>query len=746
MVMPTGVLESKWSISDVEIRRTNSDRIAINVESGMCSGTSLKPFSQKLIKSKDDTHETMALRRKQNSFLSLSSLSDNGADSVTLQSGEGNVEEDEVLERSTSNTPKLPDWDGSSMEVSKSEESLCNRSNTAETERNSSANEMSRNSSFYRRERTRTLEDNDFADAATTERMRRNTDSMIEDVVISKQLKRRLSSRWQMITKRTIENKELSDFIRANILEGSLDALAAAKSTSTKRLAAADIAMESCMGGYFLNMEDSDLRNRLRYMFAECLQREVFHKEEFVCRENEVGNKAFVIEEGRVQFTTRGQIAGYGERGSSFGELCIVYGVTRQASVQAVTECVITWTINDLSFRRMQALVALGSLKHSKSNFLNAFPKRASSLSDLQEAVQHSRPHIRFEEVKKLSKVGQGTFGSVCVVTVDCGKTSLPGSEKYFAMKCMSKQSIVNNDNQKRVLIEKNALHAVGGSPFIITLLSVFQDDHSIYFLNEFVQGGNLLTYMIEKDTLNHYESLFFCANIVCALIHIHKKGFIHRDIKPENCLICLDGYLKLCDFGMAKRIPSTIMLPNGGIEVVTLAFTMCGTPEFMAPEFVLSTGYDKGVDFWALGCILVEMYTGRSPFEFDGDLRKTFREVCLIGMGKKSFSVPEVFECPDLDEAKNFIKGLLTKSNERIGKDNSRAALKHDYFSMIDTKNLKNKKVKAPVVPELSDDLDLSNFNVDDSDRGDDTSLVEPYDGDSSWCDDICMDNSRVN
>ena len=89
----------------------------------------------------------------------------------------------------------------------------------------------------------------------------------------------------------------------------------------------------------------------------------------------------------------------------------------------------------------------------------------------------------------------------------------------------------------------------------------------------------------------------------------------------------------------MAKRLPSTVQLPSGGTEVVTLAFTMCGTPEFMAPEFVLSTGYSKGIDWWALGCILVEMYSGRSPFEFDGDLKKTFKQVCLIGMGRESFA-----------------------------------------------------------------------------------------------------------
>ena len=95
----------------------------------------------------------------------------------------------------------------------------------------------------------------------------------------------------------------------------------------------------------------------------------------------------------------------------------------------------------------------------------------------------------------------------------------------------------------------------------------------------------------------------------------------------------------------MAKHLlPSTpVQLPNGDTEevAVTLAFTMCRTPEFMAPEFVLSTGYDKGVDLWALvGYIVFEMYTSRDPFEFDGDLKQSFKEVCLIGMHCKTFVV----------------------------------------------------------------------------------------------------------
>ena len=647
------------------------------------------------------------------------------------------LEEEKVIERIKTKTPEVPD--SSSLPISVSMSNLADATEKFLTSHQSepNLNGVRRTSSFYRRERIHSLEQKGRGKSATTERIQRNTDSMLEDVAIAKQLKRRLTSRWQQITKRTINNSGLSDFLKKSIMEGSLDALAAVKPTSNRRHNAAKIAMEACMGGYFSNMENDDLRKRLQTLFAECLHREEFCKDDFICFENEVGNKVYVIEEGSVLFLISGQVAGYGHHGSSFGELCLVYGVHRQASVKAITDCVIAWSIDDLSFRRIQATVALCSLKQSKSNFFNTFPKRASSLSDLQESGKRENNEIHISKIQKESRIGKGTFGSVYMVSVRDSNGEKKNQKKRYALKCMSKRSIVNNNNEKRVLIEKNALQAVAGSEFIVSFISAYQDDKSIYFLHEFVQGGNLLTFMIERNILSHSESLFFCANISMALIHMHRKGFIHRDIKPENCLIGRDGYLKVCDLGMAKRMPSTIMLPNGGIEVVSLAFTLCGTPEFMAPEFLLSTGYDKGVDWWALGCILVEMYTGRSPFEFEGDLKKTFKEVCLVGMGKKSIELCSILTRPEMSCTATFIHRLLSKFDTRIGRCDS--VFSHDYFRDINVKKLKKKIIDAPYKPKLSAEDDIHYFDVDD-----DEDEVQSFHGNTDWCYDICNDNYR--
>ena len=162
----------------------------------------------------------------------------------------------------------------------------------------------------------------------------------------------------------------------------------------------------------------------------------------------------------------------------------------------------------------------------------------------------------------------------------------------------------------------------------------------------------------------------------------------------------------------------------------------MCGTPEFMAPEFVLSTGYDKGVDIWALGCILVEMYTGRSPFEFDGDLKKTFKEVCLIGMNRKKLCVPDALKKDGLESAADFASQILTASKCRIGKDDSSELKHHDYFESIDFGQLQTRQICAPYKPNVSHASDVSHFKKDAERASEDK--IQTYDGDDDWCKDF--------
>jgi protein kinase A len=190
---------------------------------------------------------------------------------------------------------------------------------------------------------------------------------------------------------------------------------------------------------------------------------------------------------------------------------------------------------------------------------------------------------------------------------------------------------------------------------------------------------------------------------------------------------------LKLCDFGLAKRLPTTVILPKSGVtEVVTLAFTMCGTPEFMAPEFVLSTGYTKSADWWAVGAILYEMHCGRNPFDKGGDLKKTFKSVCMIGMGRETIKIPSTFEKKD-SGATSLVKDLLIADSKRLGRSRSRDVCDHKYFKELNWEKMNALELKAPYAPSTKDHLDVSHFER--SSRKLELEQYEAYEGDQSWC-----------
>ena len=189
---------------------------------------------------------------------------------------------------------------------------------------------------------------------------------------------------------------------------------------------------------------------------------------------------------------------------------------------------------------------------------------------------------------------------------------------------------------------------------------------------------------------------------------------------------------MKLCDFGLAKRLPSTVVLPkSGSTEVVTLAFTMCGTPEFMAPEFVLSTGYTKSADWWAVGAILYEMHCGRNPFDKGGDLKKTFKAVCMIGMGRETIRTTALGKKDKA--AASLVEKLLAPDAKRLGRVRSRDVCEEGYFSSVPWPDMIERKVKAPYVPKCDDHMDVSNFER--SSKKLEIEQYDPYTGDSEWC-----------
>jgi protein kinase X len=192
--------------------------------------------------------------------------------------------------------------------------------------------------------------------------------------------------------------------------------------------------------------------------------------------------------------------------------------------------------------------------------------------------------------------VGTGTFGRVRVVKLK-NKTDSPP----MALKMLKKSEVIRLKQVEHVRYERDILLKVK-HPFIVTLHATFQDSKRLFMLMEYVNGGELFSYLRREARVSVDCARFFAAEIVLAFEYLHSLNIVYRDLKPENILIDNRGHLKLTDFGFAKVVEDR-------------TWTLCGTPEYLAPEIIASKGHGKGVDWWALGVLIFEMLAGYPPF-----------------------------------------------------------------------------------------------------------------------------------
>lgn len=263
-----------------------------------------------------------------------------------------------------------------------------------------------------------------------------------------------------------------------------------------------------------------------------------------------------------------------------------------------------------------------------------------------------------------------------------------------YALKTISKRQLIQANQVKGVIREKQIMASIE-HPFILPLIGSFQDDDNLYLLLPLIQGGELfnVVHTDKRDGISNDASIFYGACILEALGHLHARNIVYRDMKPENALIDEKGYCIMVDLGFAKI-------------VVDKTYTLCGTPEYLAPEIIMSKGHDKAVDYWSFGVLVYEMLVGRSPFYFYGtDQVSLFKRIVMV-----KYSCPSTVN----DDAQDLIKQLLTRrQSSRLG-NLSRGYLdvkEHPWFKSMDFDKLTNYKLKAPWVPSIKNALDSSHF-----------------------------------
>jgi serine/threonine protein kinase len=205
------------------------------------------------------------------------------------------------------------------------------------------------------------------------------------------------------------------------------------------------------------------------------------------------------------------------------------------------------------------------------------------------------RPLVKLDNFDLDRTVGTGSFGRVMIAYL---KTD---HAQRFALKMLKKENIVKMKQIEHTLNEKQILSAID-FPFIVKLLHSFKDNSNIYMVLEFVSGGEMFTHLRKTGRYSEDFACFYASQIVLSFEYLHHLNIIYRDLKPENVLYDASGYIKITDFGFAKIIKDR-------------TWTLCGTPEYLAPEIILSRGYNKAVDWWALGVLIYEMVAGTFGF-----------------------------------------------------------------------------------------------------------------------------------
>ena len=232
-------------------------------------------------------------------------------------------------------------------------------------------------------------------------------------------------------------------------------------------------------------------------------------------------------------------------------------------------------------------------------------PMSAMSQTLPQNTLKPTTGKYKLVDFSIQRTLGTGSFGRVHLV-------QSRHNQRFYAIKVLKKVQVVKMKQIEHTNDERTMLQRVK-HPFLVNLWGTFQDSKNLYMVMDFIEGGELFSLLRKSQRFPNPVAKFYAAEVTLALDYLHSLDIIYRDLKPENLLLDRHGHIKITDFGFAKRCPD-------------ITWTLCGTPDYLAPEVVASKGYNKSVDWWSLGILTFEMLAGYPPFYDQSPMKVGFK------------------------------------------------------------------------------------------------------------------------
>ncbi|KAJ3184872.1 Serine/threonine kinase [Gaertneriomyces sp. JEL0708] len=298
--------------------------------------------------------------------------------------------------------------------------------------------------------------------------------------------------------------------------------------------------------------------------------------------------------------------------------------------------------------------------------------------------------NVTLNDFSFVSVIGRGAFGKVLLA-----KENVTG--QLYAIKALKKEFIIQNDDVKSTKLEKRIFQAASAAhhPFLVNLHSCFQSPERVYFVMEYVSGGDLMAHIQEKKRFSQVRAKFYACEVLLALEYFHRNNIIYRDLKLDNVLLTPTGHIKLADYGICKE-----NMPYG-----QTTRTFCGTPDYMAPEVLMSSRYGRAVDWWSFGVFIYVMLVGRYPFH--GEDEQDVLDAILGEGVEYPSNIPK--------DTLSLLQGLMNKNPARRlggGRLDAEEIKRHPYFAGVDWEAFMELRVQPPWVPTIKNATDVSNFD----------------------------------